>query len=84
MYYNATAVLKIDSLYKEGKNYHPQVYFKECEYTDGEKRQRNMLNNAVTYLRVTQLIINEQGVAVSTCQKVKYTLLKLYEYKGRA
>ena len=26
MYCNATAVLKIDSVYKQGKNYHPQVY----------------------------------------------------------
>ena len=26
MYYNATAVLKVDSVYKQGKNYHPQVY----------------------------------------------------------
>ena len=25
MYCNATAVLKIDSVYKQGKNYHPQV-----------------------------------------------------------
>ena len=26
MHCNATAVLKIDSVYKQGKNYHPQVY----------------------------------------------------------
>ena len=26
MYCNATAVLKINSIYKRGKNYHPQVY----------------------------------------------------------
>ena len=26
MHYNATAVLKIDSVYKQGKNYHPQAY----------------------------------------------------------
>ena len=26
MYCNATAVLKIDSVYKQGKNYHPQTY----------------------------------------------------------
>ena len=26
MYCNAAAVLKIDSVYKEGKNYQPQVY----------------------------------------------------------
>ena len=26
MYCNSTAVLKIDSIYKQGKNYHPQAY----------------------------------------------------------
>ena len=45
MYYNATAVLKIDSVYKQGKNYHPQVYVKECKYTDAEKKQCNMLSD---------------------------------------
>ena len=39
MYCNATAVLKIDSVYKEGKNYHPQTYFEECKYTDAEKQK---------------------------------------------
>ena len=34
MYCNATAVLKIDSAYKQGKNYHPQAYVEECKYTD--------------------------------------------------
>ena len=34
MYCNATAVLKIDSVYKQGKNYHPQTYVEECKYTD--------------------------------------------------
>ena len=43
MYCNATAVLKIDSVYKQGKNYHPQVYVEECKYTDAENRQCNML-----------------------------------------
>ena len=27
-------VLNIDSVYKQGKNYHPQVYIEECKYTD--------------------------------------------------
>ena len=36
MYCNATAVLKIDSVYKQGKNYHPQTYVEECKYTDVE------------------------------------------------
>ena len=38
MHCNATAVLKIDSVYKQGKNYHPQVYVEECKYTDAEKQ----------------------------------------------
>ena len=45
MYCNATAVLKIDSAYKQGKNYHPQVYVEECKYTDAENQQRNMLSD---------------------------------------
>ena len=46
MYCNATAaVLKIDSVYKQGKNYHLQVYVEECKYTDAEKQQCNMLSD---------------------------------------
>ena len=45
MHCNATAVLKIDSVYKQGKNYHPQVYVEECKYTDAEKQQCNMLGD---------------------------------------
>ena len=37
MYCNATAVLKIDSVYKQGKNYHPQTYVEECKYAGAEK-----------------------------------------------
>ena len=37
MYCNATAVLKIDSVYKKGKNYHPQAYVEKCKHTDAEK-----------------------------------------------
>ena len=37
-YCNATAVLKIDYVYKQGKNYHPQTYVEECKYTDVEKK----------------------------------------------
>ena len=43
MYCNATAVFKIDSIYKQGKNYHSQVYVEECKYTDAENRLCNML-----------------------------------------
>ena len=45
MYCNATAVLKIDSVYRQGKNYHSQVYVEECKYTDAEKQQCNMLSD---------------------------------------
>ena len=45
MHCNATAVLKIDSVYKQGKNYHPQVYVGECEYTDIQNQQCSMLND---------------------------------------
>ena len=42
---HATAVLKIDSVYKQSKNYHPQVYVEECKFTDVEDRQCNMLSD---------------------------------------
>ena len=45
MHCNATAVLKIDSVYKQGKNFHPQEYIEECRYTNAEKQQRNMLSD---------------------------------------
>ena len=45
MHYNASAVLKIDFVYKQGKNYHPQVYIEECRYTNAEKQQCNMLSD---------------------------------------
>ena len=45
MYCNATAVLKIDSIYKQGKNYHPQTYVEESKYTGVEKQQRSMLSH---------------------------------------
>ena len=40
MYCHATAVLKIDSVYKQGKKYHLQVYVEQY----AENRQRNMLS----------------------------------------
>ena len=45
MYCNATAVLKIEFIYKQSKNYHPQVYVDECKYTSAESQQCNMLND---------------------------------------
>ena len=45
IYCNATAVLKTDSIYKQGKNYHHQTYVEECKYTDVEKKQCSMLSD---------------------------------------
>ena len=45
IYCNAMAVLKIDSVYKQGKNCYPQVYVEECKYTDVENQQCNMLSD---------------------------------------
>ena len=44
--YNVTAVLKIDSIYKQSKNYHPQVYVEECKYTDAESQQCSMFSDS--------------------------------------
>ena len=45
MHCNATAVLKTDSVYKQCKNYHPQVYVEEYKYTDAENQQCSMLSD---------------------------------------
>ena len=45
MHCNATAVLKIDSVWKPEKNYRPQVYVEECKYTNTENHQCNVLSN---------------------------------------
>ena len=45
MHCNATAALKIGSVYKQSKNYHPQVYVEECKYTNAENQQCSMLSD---------------------------------------
>ena len=45
MFCNAAAVLKIDSVYKQGENYHPQTYVEECKYANAEKQQCSMLSD---------------------------------------
>ena len=45
MHCNATAVLKIDSVWKPERNYRPQVYVEECKYTDAENQQCKMLSD---------------------------------------
>ena len=39
MHCDATAVLKVDSVSKQGKIYHPQVNVEECKYIDAESQQ---------------------------------------------
>ena len=39
-------MLNTDSVYKQGNNYHPQVYVEdECKYADAEKQQRKILRD---------------------------------------
>ena len=38
-------MLKIDSVYKQAKNYHPQVYVEKCKYTDAENQQCSILSD---------------------------------------
>ena len=46
MYCFGTAVLKIDSVYIQGKNYHLQVYVEECKYIAQENHQQcNMFSD---------------------------------------
>ena len=45
LYCNATAVLKIDSVYKQGKTYHSQVYVEDFKYTNAENQQCNILSD---------------------------------------
>ena len=45
MHYNETVLLKIDSVYKQDKKYHPLVHVEECKYTDAENWQCNMLSD---------------------------------------
>ena len=38
-------MLKIDSVYKQGKNCHRQVYVEGCKYTNAENQQCSMLSD---------------------------------------
>ena len=46
MYYNAKAALKTDSVFKQSKSYHPQVYVVESQYTHAENQQSRMLSDS--------------------------------------
>ena len=39
------ACVKDDSVYQQGKSYHPRVYVEECKYTDAENQQCSMLRD---------------------------------------
>ena len=52
MYCNTTAVLKIDSVYKQSKSYHPQVHVEECKCKDAGDQQCNMLSNEDGYFEI--------------------------------
>ena len=67
MYCNTAVVLKINSVYKQKKNYHPQVHVEECKCSDaGDQQCKKKKETVLTCLRVTKLIINEQDVAART------------------
>ena len=40
---NVTAVLKVNFIYKQSKNEHPQIYIGESKYIDAESRQFDRL-----------------------------------------
>ena len=44
-YCNATTMLKIDSVYRQGKNYHSQIYVEDCKYNDAGNRQCNIFSD---------------------------------------
>ena len=52
MYYSAAAVLNMDSVYKQNKKYHPQVYVEECKNTDAESQQCSMLSDDDGYFEL--------------------------------
>ena len=42
IYFTAAAVLKADLVYKQSRNYHPQLYVIKKKYADTERQQCNM------------------------------------------
>ena len=44
--YDVFAIFKVDSVRKQDKNYHPQVYVEGCKYTDTESQQCKMLSDS--------------------------------------
>ena len=42
----ATAILKVSSVYQQGANYYPQVYIEECKYCAREARKYHLLSES--------------------------------------
>ena len=42
----ATAILKVSSVYQQGANYYPQVYIEECKYCAREARKYHLLSDS--------------------------------------
>ena len=72
MYFNVTAVLKVDFVYKQSKYYHPHVYIEECKYTDAESQQCSVLGDSDDdgYFEVQKEIWTAKKTFV-TCLRVK-------------
>ena len=45
IYCHAKVALKIETVYKQRKNYHPQVYVEECKYIDADSQKCSMLSD---------------------------------------
>ena len=46
MYGKATGVLKVESVYKQGRNYHPQVWVEGSKYIDAKSQKCKMLSDS--------------------------------------
>ena len=44
---NCLSLILIDSVYKKGKNYHPQVFLEECKYIVTEKKMSNYITDDI-------------------------------------
>ena len=42
----ATAILKIDSVYSQGKNFYPQAYLEECKYIENDTQTCTLLSDS--------------------------------------
>ena len=42
----ATAILKIKSVYNQGKNFYPQAYLEECKYIENSTQTCTLLSDS--------------------------------------